>query len=87
MVLDDNHIGYLRLVASGVIRIWWNPTKTISRYVNKEWFGGSREINQTVAAQMKALGMTHVVVKHGFCEVELTTKGEGVLLEEDEAWA
>ena len=87
MVLDDSHINYLRLVSQGIITIWWNPTRTLTRYVCSDWANGRKDVNQTVAAQMKALGMTHVVREGTRVKLALTEKGEKVLLEEDEAWA
>lgn len=86
MVLDDRHISYLRLVQRGAIQLWWAPRKLDSRYVNNDWSNGRQEVDQIVAAQMKALGMTHVVNSSGKQLIELTERGHGVLADEDAAW-
>lgn len=86
MVLDDRHIAYLRLVEAGVIHLWWAPKKIASRYVNSDWSNGRKEVDQTVAAQMKALGLTHVASRDGKQVIALTERGVAVLIEEDEAW-
>jgi len=88
MILDDRHIAYLFLVEAGLIQLWWAPRKVHSRYVNSDWSNGKQEVDQTVAAQMKALGMTHVVTRAGTGKqiLELTEKGRHTLDEEREAY-
>lgn len=84
MVLEDRHISYLTLVRQGVVKLWWNPIRSISRYVNVE---KTSDIDQIVAAQMKALGATRIIYKAGQQYVALTPRGESLLVDEDEAWA
>ena len=47
---------------------------------------GKSEVNQIVAAQMRALGATHIVSHGGHTFVSLTEYGKKILIEEDEAW-
>lgn len=87
MVLDDRHIEYLQQVNLGNIRLWRAPGDDSSRYINSDWAGGRKTVDQIVAASMKALGLTRIVSERGDLKVVLTEKGELVLIEEDEAWA
>lgn len=84
MILDDRHINYLKLVKEGRVALWWAPGKKVSRYVTR--MQDTEEIDQQVAAQMKALGMTHVVANKSFMNIALTERGENTLIEEDETW-
>jgi len=86
MVIEDRHISYLREVEANRIRLWWAPKKTFSKYVSRDWSEGRKAVDQTVAAQMKALGLTHVVNNGGIFNIQLTAKGADILRDEEEAW-
>jgi len=87
MILEDKHISYLELVSRGHVVLWWNPPKTMSKYVCSEWYEGRVDVDQIVAAQMHALGATRIVAKSGKQFVALTDRGETILLDEAEAWS
>lgn len=89
MVLEDKHIHYLKQVEENRVKLWWNPTKTLSRYVDSVWGDDAQIIDQTVAAQMHTLGATHVAAGGGMRTqpIELTDRGRKILLDEAEAWA
>jgi hypothetical protein len=88
MVLDDTHIEYLKLVKAKKVGLWSAYRHGPSRYVCLDWANGRVEVDQRVAAQMHALGMTHVISVRGKSRpvIELTAKGEATLSEEDESW-
>lgn len=85
MILGTDHINYLKRVALGQIKLWFSPDRKVQLYVSSDW-KASREVNQIVAAQVKALGLTHVVYSNSNMEIHLTPSGQQMLLDEDEAW-
>lgn len=87
MVLEDRHIDYLKLVDRRLIKLWQNPTRSVLKYVNSSWTNGPVDVDQTVAAQMHALGATHIVYSTGIQYVALTKRGEDILNDEAESWA
>lgn len=88
MVLEDRHIAYLKQVEDNRVKLWWNPSRTLSRYVDSVWGDTAQIIDQTVAAQMHALGATHVISGGGQRTqlIELTERGKKILLDEAMAW-
>jgi hypothetical protein len=87
MILDDRHIAYLKKVEAGHIKLWWGHRKLFARYVNNQPSEfGWHSVDQTVAAQMKALGLTRIVNSGGLFAVRLTSRGEAQLEDEKEAW-
>lgn len=83
MVLEDRHIEYLQLVRRDTICVQWTSGWGSSSYISTE----NIVVNQLVAAQMMALGATHIVTHGHSQKLALTSRGESILVDEEEAWA
>lgn len=77
MNLEESHIQYLNMVKDLRVRLWWNTSKTVSKYVDSLWGESHQKIDQVVAAQMHAIGATHVGNNN---RIELTDRGEKIML-------
>lgn len=82
MVLESRHIDYLLLVRDGKVQIKRPTFKKDLKFMCSD----PEPLNQTVAIQMHILGATRIVWSRGHQIVQLTLRGEHILIEEDEAW-
>lgn len=77
MMLDDKHVNYLKMVKDGRVAL---RNGKYYGYVNP--FNGRGHVEQAVAISVEYLGLTHITPEG----VRLTSRGEWVLAEEEEAW-
>lgn len=90
-MLDNAHVEYLELVEQGLVRLWMAPGRKVMKYVYNrfETKETNPEIDQRVAAQVKAMGLTRLTNSRGGFKstmVELTDRGNKILDDERESW-
>jgi hypothetical protein len=94
MGLETCHIEFLQLVAKNEVRLWYAPGGKTINYVHTVWGETHQSLDQKVAAQAKALGLTKVTHIAGDTRstharptvVVLSDRGARVLEDEEKAW-
>lgn len=89
-MLKDEQIEYLKLVEQELVHLWVAPGRQVLKYVfhSFESKDTNPEIDQKIAAQVKAMGLTRVNPSFsGFrnTPVELTERGKRILEDERES--